>query len=137
MSFTPLTGGFSSSLSGAVEPTKFLLTGDEARDDLYSRRIHPPEEKAESIRYTVLIVIISAILFVTVVALYDVLRNIAVNYFADRALTDPRSGNTQQDIERTNIANENTLLASIVFALICVVTAACFIGYLVRQHVKS
>lgn len=134
MSFTPLKG-FSTSLSGAVEPSKFYLTRDEWREDLYSRRIHPLEDKAESIRYTILIVIISAILFVAVIALYDVLRNLTVNYFADRALRDPRSNNTQQDIESTNVANENTLLASIVFALICVVTAIFFITYLVHQHI--
>lgn len=144
MSFTPISGGFSTALSGAVEPTKFLdvtrssvhsddepeLRLDvrpEGRSDirfeqLATRRIHSPASRpTETMRYTIVLVIISAIIFVTVVALYDVIRSGLNAHFANLALTDPNSHNTPEDIERTQIANQNAFWASVIFATICLI----------------
>lgn len=127
MSFTPLSGGLSTALSGAIEPTKFIDLSDLRSEDLSSRRIHGPERKPKSIGHIIIIVIITAIIFVTVVALYDLLRNSLNTYFANKALMDPNSHNTPEDIERTQIANLNELWSSIVFAAICLVLAVILI----------
>jgi hypothetical protein len=74
MSFTPLTGGLSTALSGIVEPTKFIdvsdIKSDVRTDELSVRRIHSPSsDKTSTIKYTISIVSISAIIVVTVMAL--------------------------------------------------------------------
>lgn len=123
-SFSPLSGGFSTALSGTVEPVKFLDTSRpdiEFRtesSDIYGRRIHEGSKSSGTINYTIVLVIISAIIFVTVVALYDVIRTGLNTYFANQALIDPNSHNTQQDIEAAQIANQNIFIANIVFAAI-------------------
>lgn len=134
MSYTPISGGLSTALSGIVEPTKFLDIKDirDVKTDEYSsRRIHSPEEKIRSVKYTILIVIISAIIFVTVIAIYDIIRALINNHYAELALTDPNSHNTPEDIQRTEIANTNSLLASIVFASVCVISAVILIFVLI------
>jgi len=138
MAFTPISGGLSTALSGAIEPTKFLDIRDirDVRsEDIYSKRIHEPTDRTKSIKYTILIVIISAIIFVTVIAIYDVIRSIIDNHYAHLALIDKNSHNTPEDIERTQIANENALWAHIVFASICIVSAIiliCLLVYIIR-----
>lgn len=141
MSFTPLaSGGLSSALGGIVEPTKFIITNsvgtsDSLEDvrvrDYSERRIHSPsEKKASNNTYTILIVVMSAIIFVTVIGIYDVIRGGINNYFADIALTDPNSHNSPDDIERTNIANTNALWASMVFAGVAIILAIIFIAFI-------
>jgi ABC-type Fe3+ transport system permease subunit len=112
-SFQPLRGGTASALLG---------TGG-VRDDLYSRRIHGPEEQETGALFTIGVIVLSAIIFVTVVAIYDVIRNLINNYYSALALRDPRSGNSAQDIESALIANYNTLVSSAVFALVCIILA--------------
>ncbi len=124
MSFTPISGGLSSALSGSIEPTKLLLSSRNDIRDLSDRRIHSPESNKQShIMYTILIIIISALIFVTIIAIYDVIRNAINNYYAAISLDDPNSHNNPQDIERTKIANQNALWSSMVFAAICIVSA--------------
>ncbi len=111
MSFTPLSEGVSTALSDISEP-------------LFSRRIHlAPDNNSPGLAFTIKIIVISAILFITVIALYDVVRSAITIYFADKALTDPLSGNTPQQIRQTKISNENTFYSSVIFALICIITA--------------
>lgn len=137
MSFTPLSGGLSTALSGAIEPTKFISAPDTRSDpqaeELFARRIHEPSSsKTQTIKYTIIIVIISAIIFVTVIALYDIMRNSLNTYYANIALTDPNSHNDPEDIERTQIANINALWSSIIFAIICVIMAIMLVFILIR-----
>lgn len=149
MSFTPISSGLSTALSGAIEPTKFLdITRSDIRSDsgdkiiirnenvrsdvLENRHIHgPSERKEDKIRYTIIIVMISAIIFVTTVSIYDVIRNALNTYYANLALTDPNSHNTNEDIERTKIANQNQLWSSMVFSAICIFSAIILILILI------
>jgi hypothetical protein len=125
MAFTPLGLGTSTALSGTVVSPRFLEIGrtdteDFSRfEDLTGRKVHgSPRDNPKSIEYTIFIIIISAFIFITVIAIFDVIRNIINNYYAHRALTDPNSNNTQEDIERAEIANQNGLWSSIVFATV-------------------
>lgn len=134
MSFTPIRGGLSTALSGTVEPTKFMDAEryDARSDDLYSRRIHGPANKPQALRHTIIIVIISAIIFVTTVALYDVIRNAINVYFANLALTDPNSHNTPEEIENVQISNQNALWSSMVFAAVCILIAICLLYIIIK-----
>jgi hypothetical protein len=81
--------------------------------------------------YTIVLIIISAIIFVTVVAIYDLIRTAIDNYFANQALIDPNSHNTPDEIEAAQIANQNVFVASVVFAGITIALAVIAILFLV------
>lgn len=134
MSFRPLQeGSISSALLGAADPAKFV---DVAREDidksLFDREIHSPEEKQSNIRYTLIIIVISAIIFVTVISIYDVFRSIITNYFARQALTDPSSHNKKEEIESTIVANQDALRSNIVFSIFCIITGVILIYILLK-----
>lgn len=161
-SFRPLhSKSLSSALLGTADPTKFVdvarkdvdfarsdadiarkdidfarRDADVARKDsdlsLYERRIHGPEEPKINIRYTIIIVIISAIIFVTVISIYDIFRNLISNYFAKITLNDPNSHNTQEQINTTLISNHGLLISSIIFSLFCIVTGTIIIYILLQ-----
>ena len=141
MSFRPIQQGFSSSLLGVADPTIFVtplrpdtgvlgkdFTGDKSLED---RRIHGGRDKTQTIRYTLIIIVISAIIFVTVIAIYDVLRIIITNFYAKAALTDPKAQVTPTDLTRTLIANYESFLATLVFALIAIFLALILIPILI------
>lgn len=143
MSFTPLSGGTSTALIGAIEPTKFIsirASDDVYQNDpneLYARRVHRPLDRTENMKYTIVIVMISALIFVTVIAIYDVIRNAINNYYANIALLDPNSHNDPDDIERTQIANNNELWSSMVFAAVCLVSAIILIILLIYAFLTA
>lgn len=121
------------SLLGTAEASKFT---DPLRVDvekpLFERQIHGPGQTGESrttIRYTVLIIVISALLFVTIVATYDVVRLSITNYYARTFLTD-----------QTIIDNSKTaLISSGFFAVFCWVSILIFVPILtfwLRHQVK-
>lgn len=119
MSFHPLSPGTGQALLGASQA--FQSSDD---DSLFERRISGPKQRVRSTKGTLIIVIISAIIFVTIVAIYDVIRNAINNYYAKIALINPIAGNTAQNINSTVIANKQALISSIVFAIFCVILAA-------------
>ena len=134
MSYQPLQEGtISTALFGIADPAKFT---DPIRLDvdqsLFKREIHSPEEKQNSIKYTIIIVFISAIIFVTVIAIYDVFKSLITNYFARDALQDPNSHNKREDIERTIISNQDALKSNFWFALFCIITAIILISILIK-----
>ena len=137
MSFQPLQPGFSQSLLGTVEPTKLLdvdesdIDQPEESKDLIERRFRGSRPDSSSLPYTISLIIISAFIFVAIVSIYDVFRNIINNHYADLALTDPRANNTQEDIIRTEIANQEALFSRIFFAVFAVITALVFIGFII------
>jgi len=125
MSFQPLSEGLSSSLLGVADPVKFV---DPVR---YEGRIHAPFPSEPTIKYTLLIIIISAIIFVTALSVYDVVRNLINNYFAKQALLNPVSNNTKEDIDRTLIANRGGLISSSIFSVFCIILAIILIPILI------
>jgi len=109
MSFVPLNGGFSESLLG-VGTTNLIDTAkfnEKGLEDLH------PEKNG--LTNSILLVVISAIIFVTVVSFYDVLRTFINATFAKIALEDPRAKNTEQDIISTEIANKEAVISSLTF----------------------
>lgn len=85
-SFHPLGGSTGSALSGAVEPTKFTIIRPERDESYYERRIHPGGR--ESSRHLVIVIIISALIFVTVIAIFDILKSL-IGGWVDQITADP------------------------------------------------
>lgn len=125
-SFTPLQGGFEQSLVGAAVPGKFVNVTKQ------NARMAPRRRDTGDGSSNIILVIITAILFVMIISIYDVIRNIINNYYADRALRDPVAANDPQDIESTLIGNREGLTASIVFAVFCVITGIPLIYILLK-----
>jgi len=124
MSFLPIsTKNLQESLLGIGDPTKLL---ESRRDDLMSRHIHGPRESSGAI----LLVVISAIIFITTVAVFDIIKGSINNYYSKISLTDPNSNNTNKDIQRTLIANRGSLASNFIFAMICIIIAIVIIPIL-------
>lgn len=127
MSFVPLNGGFSQSLLGVGVTNDLIDTAkfnEKGLEDL-----HPQENGAGK---SILLVILSAIIFVTVVSFYDVLRTFINSIYAKIALEDPKANNTQQDIDSTEIANKEAVLASLTFFSICLILAILIVGVIYK-----
>lgn len=137
MSFHPLSPGISQSLLGVGANPDLLDSSRYINRDYIDRSHYLSEGKVPS-GYTKLIltVIISAIVFVTIVAIYDVLRNAINNKYAKIALEDPAAQNTQESINSTEIANQQALISSIVFAILCILSAIVLV-YIIVQYLKS
>ena len=159
MSFIPTsTVSLDTSLYGAGEPVKLLrspdikelseygMKGDRDIDqDLYKREIHGPSEDDKKNRKsyvtvpsipTIILIIISAIIFVTAVSIYDVFRSKINNYYAKINLEDPRSYNNREDIARTELANDRNLLSNIAFAIFAIIIAIILIPILIYMSTK-
>lgn len=127
MAFAPIGPSASTALSGTLLSPRFLEIGTSDIDEisplerLYERRIHETKNNPKSIEYTIYIIIISAFIFISIIAIFDVIRNVISNYYAEKTLNDPKINNTKEDIERAEIANQNALWSSIVFAAIAFV----------------
>ena len=138
MTYNPLHPGFSTSLLGSIDPVRFfdpnriesdqLLNPSQYDDspDLRPKRIHK-----DTVKHTVVIIIISAIIFIAVVAIYEVFRNIINRHYSRQALYDPEAKNNLDDINRTIIVNNNSLQATLVFAFFCLLTAIIFLPILI------
>ena len=94
---------------------------DDVHKSLFVKKIHGLE-KSPSNKYTLIIVFISAIIFVTVISIYDVVRNIINYYYAKKVLTDKTINNDPKSITNTMTVNKNTLISSIIFSSFCIIS---------------
>lgn len=134
MSFRPITSQTTGeALLGIADPTKFV---DVYRNDvgrsIYEKRIHGNGDKTQNIKYTIIIIIVSAIIFVTIVSIYDIFRNLINNYYAQITLEEPNSGNSETEIKSTLIANKYSLISSLFFAIFCIITSIILIYLLIK-----
>jgi len=119
------------SLTGAIDPVQFsdfsdgadLIVKERIGDLLYGKRHDGPYDSKNKLQSMVATTIINAIIFVTVIATYDVIRNLVNNYYAKIALhyNEDKDDISQEQINRSIIANRETLISSGVFALICII----------------
>lgn len=130
MSFQPIQPGFSESLIGTVEPVK-LVEAQTDRDSLIEAKVSKGARGTRDYIYTIALIFISAFIFVAVVAIYDVFRSIINNYYADRALRDPQAHIPEEDLVRTEIANQQRLDSNIFFAVFAVITAIVFVTFII------
>lgn len=99
--------------------------------NLTERHIHGPRHNIQTIKHQIIIILISAMIFVSAVAVYDVIRN-SINYFyADFSLHNNGNTNTEQDINNFLLASRDTIISSALFALFCIITSLIFIPLLI------
>uniref|UniRef100_A0A6C0LSF5 Uncharacterized protein n=1 Tax=viral metagenome TaxID=1070528 RepID=A0A6C0LSF5_9ZZZZ len=136
MNFEPLKpGSLSSALLGFGEPIE-LPSSPKENDSIYSKGIHKGRALDISIKYDLMMIIISAIIFVTIISMYDVIRNIIGSYFAKKALFNPIVAHNINDINSTLIANRKTLMSSIIFASMCVIISLISVYFMINK-IKS
>lgn len=129
MSFQPLKEeSLSPALLGISNQETF--TDVSRNDDSYEGGTYNP--RSRDLKYTIIVIFISAIIFVTIVSIYDVIRTIIKNYYAKIALEDPISNNKQEDIDRTIVSNYDALKSSFFFSLFCLVTGIILIYFLIK-----
>lgn len=129
MSYLPLQAGFNQSLLGVgASPNTFDLDLRDT-DQLYGK-LHGSSKKN-----TIVVIIVSALIFITVISLFDVIRNIIHNKYAKLALTNPKTKLKKTDITNTLIANHEGLIASISFSAFCVIVTAITL-YLISIFIK-
>lgn len=109
--FTPLN-------ISTVDTSSFGVT-----EPLIEKGLRPSNTNSSGLTLdSIIIIIVSAIIFVTAIAIYDVIRMSVSNHFSTRSLLNPFSRNKDEDIDRSLISNEESLYAAITFASICVIT---------------
>ena len=116
MSFIPPTSDtkIETSLFGVGDPVKFRF------EDLDLRR--GEDKPHESTINTIVLIFISAIIFVTVIAIYDIAKNYFNNYYSKRSLLESNNENISKDLPNNAIFNKNNLASSIIFAIFCSLT---------------
>lgn len=132
MSFKPLNEGFSTSLLGSSYPAGYEHSIRYNPDkNLSDRDIHSNIDSQTSILKTIIVIFISAIIFITVISIYDVLRNYIIYYYNEQTLYDSQSEYTNVYIRQQFVSNKNIMLSSIVFSLICIFSSIILILILV------
>jgi len=135
MSFETIEPGFNQSLLGTAEISKFSETRPDY-DEYYRKGLGKRRETGHNINRTVSIIIITAIIFVIIISYFDVIRNIINSYYISKALRHPNSNNTPEDIIRTEIADQNAIVASIIFAIISTIIGLIIIYFVMTYFWK-
>jgi len=131
MSFPTATGNLSETLFGGTEMSKFEQSlEEESTSKYYSKRLNRRDYSYDLYR-TVLIVVITAMIFIIIVAFFDVIRNIITSYYISKSIRDPEVDNPPEYIKKTEISDKNAIISSLVFAIIVTVIGLIIIYFLV------
>lgn len=118
-------GPFGQSLFG-INTDQFIKANDDLPD------IHGPSEKIKTL-YTIFV---SALIFITAISIFEVIKTIVNNYYAKLALNDSRVHNEQEEIDAITIANQDKLKANLVFAGFCIIIVAIGIYFYLKHNKK-
>jgi len=114
-------------------------------DTIFPRYIHGSSKPSNKVIYTILTILVSAIIFIAVVSVYDMIRAIINGHFRRRATLETTAVETDnvlepQTLSRSKarigllieeITERNTLKAVTIFTLFCVATALVFVPYII------
>jgi len=78
-----------------------------------------------------LVTIVSAIIFILAVAIYDVIREIINNYYSKKIIEDPEYEATDKEKNREIIKERYSLISTIVFALVVLISAIVLIPIII------
>ena len=124
MSVLPLIPNVESSVLGVGVVARAAKVAGMARlkgkKNPYYKRVDSSDQN------TIFIVILSGIILVTIISIYDVIRTYIDNYHAQRTVNNPQFRGDQEDINNTLIANRESLNSSIVFSLMCLFSLILF-----------
>ena len=104
--------------------------------DSNGRNIVSKDKATGSLMLLLVVILITIIIFVAVLSVYDVIKEGIVNRYARRALLDPRSNNSPEDIQRTLIANEESYNAAVHFSIICILIAMIILPFLFYAYIS-
>lgn len=133
MAFAPLQGDFSSSLLGvgSVGPIRYDETIREADPEKYFERgLHGSarsDKETQQFVNSIILIIISAFIFITIVSIFDVARVSFNNYFANFLYVDL----TPREVFDKKNLNELNLESTIVFSIFCMFAALIMISVLI------
>jgi hypothetical protein len=138
MSFLPITNNHNINIASVgvgaqskILEEKFSKDTRFNDDKLHDNNINEKISNKNSVNFhTFIIIVISAIIFITVISIYDVIKGGLNYYYSYIALTDPNSHNTQDDIDKTVIADYYALISLIIFAIIAIIIALITLPYL-------
>ena len=126
MSYLPVSYGFNQSLLGVGStPNTFNLTLKDS--DSYTR-LHGGSNKN-----TIVVIVVSALLFITIISIFDILRNVLHNKYAKIALNQSKI--SKKDKNNTLIANYQGLIASVNFSVICIIVTVITL-YIISIFIK-
>lgn len=120
-----MTSGVRTALLGTGSP---ITVFDDVERPLYARRMHGATSQEPNLQHTIILTVISAFIFILLVAFFEVVRTLIYNRYAVAA--DIRNGYDPQDIENEMRSRESTSAASACFVLICLLAALIFIPLL-------
>ena len=80
-----------------------------------------------------LIIIMTAIIFITILALFELISSIVNNYYTHRAFADPRSQHSRKEVINTLIESRETINANMMYVLICAISLFLFIFIFYKQ----
>jgi hypothetical protein len=122
-----------SGLFGAVAKTTGSGTGGKI--PLYKRgSIDNPDNNVNAILLLLISILITVIIFVAVIASYDVIRDKIIIHFAKKTLMKPH--NTREDIQLTMMINEASYRSTLTFAFFAVIFAVCTLPLLIWAYIK-
>ncbi len=110
-----------SSINEVIDHSKFLRLL-EKYTELFRNAKNGSTQTSQVTGYLLVVVFISALIFISVNSIYDVVKISVSNLYTETALLNVQSTNKIDDIERTITVNEHNLKASALFATICVLS---------------
>ncbi len=102
-------------------------------DELADREVHFESKN----KHTIIIVIISAIIFMTIISIYDFIRNCVTVYYADIGVKHFKNNISQENIDQTLYANRTKLKVSLSYLIICTVLSLIIIPLLLFYKNKK
>lgn len=100
-----------------------------------SGRIDKPKREREAHTYSkdIVLIIISAVVFVTVVAVYSVFSTIITNYWSEKAA---RKFSDKKELAKLRLNNKNSLYANLIFAVFAILLGIILVPYLL-SYIKE
>lgn len=81
----------------------------------------------------IFVVIITALIFVTVLALFELIRSIINHYCRQRTFTNPRSQHSRKEVINTLIESRETINANMMYTLVCGLSLFLYIFIFYKQ----
>lgn len=110
-----------SSLDSAV------LSGEAGRI-AFRGKVSNDDDKQNDKKIFIVHIIISALIFIAVIAIYEVIRSIIANNFAARAIEELRDEAEEKDIHRIIVTNYASTGTNVVFAMIAIFILICVVS---------
>lgn len=114
------------SLSGIVDPIRYIETDDYVENKIV--------DESKKLTNSVILIFISATIFVTVISVFDIIRNAIRMYFSDRTINNGDSNYSEEFIVREKVIIRNEFYAHLTFSLITCLLAIIIVYCLIKLY---